>query len=83
MAAVSAEARLAELGLELPDVAAPVAAYVPAVVTGDLLFTSTAPEFRTDLLLSRDITSRTSSNWSPRACVSSCYYRERRLVQFR
>ncbi|WP_430645843.1 RidA family protein [Agromyces sp. GXS1127] len=40
MAAVSAEARLAELGLELPDVAAPVAAYVPAVVTGDLLFTS-------------------------------------------
>ncbi|WP_400994309.1 RidA family protein [Agromyces sp. GXQ0307] len=40
MAAVSAEARLAELGIELPDVAAPVAAYVPAVTTGTLLFTS-------------------------------------------
>ncbi|WP_353813300.1 RidA family protein [Agromyces sp. SYSU T00266] len=34
------ESRLAELGVELPAVAAPVAAYVPAVVTGNLLFTS-------------------------------------------
>ncbi|MFL6074241.1 MAG: RidA family protein [Mycobacteriales bacterium] len=33
-------ARLAELGLELPAVAAPVAAYVPAVRTGDLVYTS-------------------------------------------
>ncbi|WP_213814493.1 RidA family protein [Glaciihabitans sp. dw_435] len=32
--------RLAELGIELPDVAAPVAAYVPAVITGNLVFTS-------------------------------------------
>ncbi|WP_438855456.1 RidA family protein [Agromyces sp. M3QZ16-3] len=34
------EDRLAELGVELPAVAAPVAAYVPAVVTGNLVFTS-------------------------------------------
>jgi enamine deaminase RidA (YjgF/YER057c/UK114 family) len=33
-------ARLAELGLELPQVAAPLAAYVPAVRSGDLVFTS-------------------------------------------
>lgn len=33
--------------------------------TGDLLFSSTAPEFRTDLLLSRDITSRTFSFYYP------------------
>ncbi|XVS64767.1 RidA family protein [Actinosynnema sp. CA-299493] len=33
-------ARLAELGVELPEVAAPVAAYVPAVRTGQLVFTS-------------------------------------------
>lgn len=33
-------ARLAELGVELPEVAAPVAAYVPAVRTGNLVFTS-------------------------------------------
>ncbi|GAA2672205.1 MULTISPECIES: RidA family protein [Actinosynnema] len=32
--------RLAELGVELPEVAAPVAAYVPAVRTGSLVFTS-------------------------------------------
>ncbi len=34
--------------------------------TGDLLFSSTAREFRTDLLLSRDITSRTFSFYYPR-----------------
>ncbi|MGW9181558.1 RidA family protein [Agromyces sp. NPDC055658] len=34
------EARLAELGIELPEVAAPVAAYVPAVVTGSHVYTS-------------------------------------------
>ncbi len=32
--------RLAELGITLPTVAAPVAAYVPAVRTGSLVFTS-------------------------------------------
>lgn len=34
------EDRLAALGLKLPAVAKPVAAYVPAVVTGNLVFTS-------------------------------------------
>ena len=34
------EDRLAELGLSLPEVAAPVAAYVPAVVDGDHVLTS-------------------------------------------
>ena len=37
---MSASARLAELGLTLPAVAAPVAAYVPAVRTGNLVWTS-------------------------------------------
>lgn len=32
--------RLAELGLELPEVAAPVASYVPAVRTGRYVYTS-------------------------------------------
>lgn len=32
--------RLAELGLTLPDVAAPAGAYVPALVGGDLVFTA-------------------------------------------
>lgn len=37
---MSIAARLRELGLELPPVAAPVAAYVPAVRHGDLVYTS-------------------------------------------
>lgn len=34
------EARLAALGLQLPELAAPVAAYVPAVRTGNYVYTS-------------------------------------------
>ncbi|GAA2913583.1 enamine deaminase RidA (YjgF/YER057c/UK114 family) [Microbacterium keratanolyticum] len=37
---MSISARLAELGIELPAVAAPVAAYVAARVHGDLVYTS-------------------------------------------
>ena len=37
---MSVAQRLAELGLELPPVAKPVAAYVPAVVTGNLVYTA-------------------------------------------
>ena len=39
--AVSAvESRLQELGIALPEVAAPVAAYIPAVVSGNYVYTS-------------------------------------------
>lgn len=34
------EARLTELGIELPDVVPPVAAYVPALVNGSLVYTA-------------------------------------------
>ncbi|ALV46979.1 LysR family transcriptional regulator [Arthrobacter alpinus] len=34
------EARIAELGLDLPAVAAPVAVYVPAVISGNHVYTS-------------------------------------------
>ncbi len=37
---MSWRARLTELGIELPDVVAPLAAYVPAVRTGNLVYTS-------------------------------------------
>ena len=37
---MSVSARLTELGIELPAVVPPVAAYVPAVVHGDLAYTS-------------------------------------------
>jgi enamine deaminase RidA (YjgF/YER057c/UK114 family) len=37
---VSIAQRLAELGLELPEVAAPVASYIPAKIHGDIVWTS-------------------------------------------
>lgn len=37
---MSVESRLAELGLELPEVAMPAGAYVPAVISGNLVFTA-------------------------------------------
>ncbi len=37
---MTASERLAELGIELPDVVAPLAAYIPAVRTGNLVYTS-------------------------------------------
>lgn len=37
---MSTSARLAELGITLPQVARPLAAYVPAVRTGNLVYTS-------------------------------------------
>ena len=36
----SIEARIAELGLTIPEVVTPVAAYIPAIVSGNLVFTS-------------------------------------------
>lgn len=40
MSQSAVESRLAELGLTVPDVAKPVAAYVPALRDGNLVFTS-------------------------------------------
>ena len=37
---MSVEARLAALGLELPEVAIPAGAYVPAIISGNLVFTA-------------------------------------------
>src|SRR5690606_15290466 len=37
---MSIATRLEELGIELPEVAAPVAAYIPAAVHGGLVYTS-------------------------------------------
>ncbi|WP_296679486.1 RidA family protein [Novosphingobium sp.] len=37
---MSIDARMAELGITLPEAAAPVAAYVPVVITGNMAFVS-------------------------------------------
>lgn len=43
---MTAEQRLSELGIELPEPPAPVASYVPAVRTGNLVFVSGQVPFR-------------------------------------
>ncbi len=45
------EARLAELGIDLPPVAAPLAAYVPAVTTGSHVYTAGQLPLRDGTLL--------------------------------
>jgi enamine deaminase RidA (YjgF/YER057c/UK114 family) len=45
------EERLSALGLEVPEVAAPVAAYVPAVRSGDHVYTSGQLPFRAGELM--------------------------------
>jgi enamine deaminase RidA (YjgF/YER057c/UK114 family) len=47
------EQRLSELGLDLPEAARPVGVYVPAVRTGDLIFTSGQIPMRKGELLAK------------------------------
>ncbi|WP_435746037.1 RidA family protein [Nocardioides sp. SYSU DS0663] len=66
------EERLAELGLEIPEVAAPVAAYVPAVRSGDQVFTSGQLPMRSGELL---LTGKVGGEVSPEeayACAQQC-----------
>ena len=66
------EDRLAELGLSVPAVAKPVAAYVPAVVSGDLVFTSGQLPMRDGELM---VTGKVGGEVSPEeatACAQQC-----------
>jgi enamine deaminase RidA (YjgF/YER057c/UK114 family) len=66
------EERLAELGLEVPEVAKPVAAYVPAVVSGDLVFTSGQLPMRGgELMLTGKVGGEVSSEEAT-ACAQQC-----------
>jgi enamine deaminase RidA (YjgF/YER057c/UK114 family) len=66
------EDRLAELGLAVPEVAKPVAAYVPAVVSGDHVFTSGQLPMRNGELM---VTGKVGGEVSPEeatACAQQC-----------
>ncbi len=70
---MSIAARLNELGIELPDVAAPVAAYVPAVVHGGLVYTSGQLPFTAGTLpatgkVGRDVTAEDAKEYA-RTCA--------------
>src|SRR6476646_9302616 len=66
------EEKLAELGLSVPDVAKPVAAYVPAVRSGDQVFTSGQLPMRSGELMT---TGKVGAGVSPEeayACAQQC-----------
>lgn len=68
----SPEERLAELGLTVPEVAKPVAAYVPAVRIGDLIYTSGQLPMRSGELIT---TGKVGAGVSPEeayACAQQC-----------
>ena len=64
--------RLEEMGLELPEVATPVAAYVPAVRSGNLVFTAGQLPMRSGELIT---TGKVGSGVTPEeayACAQQC-----------
>jgi len=68
----SPSARLAELGLALPDVVPPLAAYVPAVRTGDLVFTAGQIPMRDGALLATGKVGAEVTPEDARACAEQC-----------
>ena len=66
------EARLRELGFTLPEVAKPVAAYVPAVRTGDLVFISGQIPIREGSLLAQGRVPNEVSMEQARECAVQC-----------
>jgi enamine deaminase RidA (YjgF/YER057c/UK114 family) len=66
------EARLAELGFPLPDVAAPVAEYVPAVRTGDHVYTSGQLPFSDGHLLATGLVGGEVDVEQATACARQC-----------
>jgi enamine deaminase RidA (YjgF/YER057c/UK114 family) len=66
------EARLAELGFPLPDVPKPVAAYVPAVQAGNLVFTSGQIPMRDGKLAAVGIVGDSVSLEQSQECARIC-----------
>jgi enamine deaminase RidA (YjgF/YER057c/UK114 family) len=66
------EERLAELGLEVPEVAAPVAAYIPAVRSGNHVFTSGQLPLRAGELMSSGTVGSSVTPEEAYACAQQC-----------
>jgi enamine deaminase RidA (YjgF/YER057c/UK114 family) len=69
---MSVEQRLAELGIELPDVPAPVASYVPAVRRGRTVYTSGQLPFVDGELLHTGLVGPDVSVQEAAACARQC-----------
>jgi len=66
------EARLAELGLTVPEVVPPVAAYVPAIRTGDHVYTAGQLPMRDGALMATGKVGDTVSAEDAYACARQC-----------
>ncbi|QLQ09408.1 MAG: RidA family protein [Nocardioidaceae bacterium] len=66
------EARLAELGLRVPPVAAPVASYIPAVRTGSQIFTSGQLPMREGQLMATGKVGAEVTAEEATACAQQC-----------
>jgi enamine deaminase RidA (YjgF/YER057c/UK114 family) len=66
------EERLAELGLAVPEVAKPVAAYVPAVRSGSLVFTSGQVPVRSGELIAAGKVGYEVTEEEAFACAQQC-----------
>ena len=66
------EERLAELGLSVPEVAKPVAAYIPAVRSGNLVFTSGQLPMREGQLMATGKVGGEVSSEEAVACAQQC-----------
>jgi enamine deaminase RidA (YjgF/YER057c/UK114 family) len=72
MSSSGPEERLAELGLEVPEVAKPVAAYIPAVRAGNLVFTAGQLPMRSGELITTGKVGAEVSVEDAVACAQQC-----------
>ena len=66
------EQRLAALGLEVPDVVPPVAAYVPAATSGSLVFTAGQLPLRSGELIAEGVVGRAVTPDEAAMCAQQC-----------
>ncbi len=70
------EARLADLGHEVPQVTAPLAAYVPAVLTGNLIYTAGQLPLRAGVLMGtgkvgREVTAEAATDMAVQCALNA------------
>ena len=66
------EQRLAALGLEVPEVATPVAAYVPAATSGSLVFTAGQLPLRSGELIAEGVVGQAVTPDEAAMCAQQC-----------
>ena len=69
---MSVTARLAELGIEIPEVVPPVAAYVPAVVTGRYVYTSGQLPMRDGAMIAEGLVGTDVDPDAAKDCARQC-----------